>query len=273
MTRSTAFLLKTALFFGLLADIFSMNTFAQKAPKIYYATLSEGVKLYVGPSIQTKALATVAYGSQVTFSNSDVDQLEMVNNPLVINDTRTYWMKVIYNKVKGYVVKNNFASIKPPKENTGKLSDWVNQLSQPIGNKWESGKISESLSESENDNYFSRQIFQNGILLTTTSGFDVNFSETLQIPHTDVLTVYNLIKNIGSFYRILKLNTALPEGNTIVKDSEGNEYKWTILRKTQEGSEDKFLKSIEIIWNNGINNTLSISALGNDIVVFYENTL
>lgn len=113
MTRSTAFLLKTALFFGLLADIFSMNTFAQKAPKIYYATLSEGVKLYVGPSIQTKALATVAYGSQVTFSNSDVDQLEMVNNPLVINDTRTYWMKVIYNKVKGYVVKNNFASIKP----------------------------------------------------------------------------------------------------------------------------------------------------------------
>lgn len=273
MTRSTVFLLKTALFFGFLTNVLSINTFAQKAPKIYYATLSEGVKLYASPSIQANALATVAYGSQVTFSNSDIDQLEMVNNSLVINGTRTYWMKVIYNTVKGYVLKNNFATIKPPKENTGTLSDWVKQLSQPIGNKWENGKISETLSESENDNYFSRQIFQNGMLLTSTSGFDVNFSEALQIPHTDVLTVYNLIKNIGSFYRILKLNTALPEGNTIVKDSEGNVYQWKILRKTQEGSEDKSLKSIEIIWNNGINNTLSISAMGNDIVVFYENTL
>ncbi|PUV26493.1 hypothetical protein [Sphingobacterium athyrii] len=87
MTRSTAFLLKTALFFGFLSNVLSINTFAQKAPKIYYATLSEGVKLYATPSIQADALATVAYGSQVTFSNSDIDQLEMVNNSLVINGT------------------------------------------------------------------------------------------------------------------------------------------------------------------------------------------
>ncbi|WP_104383044.1 SH3 domain-containing protein [Sphingobacterium sp. HMA12] len=273
MTRSTVFLLKKALFVGLLANGLSINTFAQKMPKIYYAILSEGVNLYENPSTQANALTTVAYGSQVTFSNSDIDKLEMVDNPVVVNDTRTYWMKVIYNNVSGYVVKNNFASIKPPEENTGKLSDWIKQLSRPAGNKWESGKISESLSESEHDNYLSRQIFQNGMLLTVTSGYDINFSETLQIPHTDVLTVYNLIKNIRSFYPILKLNTALREENAIVKDNEGNEYKWKISHKAQEESEDKVIKSIEIIWNNGINNTLSISAMGSDVVVFYENTL
>ncbi len=95
----------------------------------------------------------------------------------------------------------------------------------------------------------------------------------MQIPNTNAFAVYNLIQHIGSFKSVFKLNTALREGTSSFKDSEGNEYKWEVLYQEGEGIKDKILKSVVITWNNGNNNTLKISTLGNDIVVFYETTL
>jgi len=273
MASLKTFIHKKTWIFSFLAFVFSLNAFAQQVSKTYYATLSEGVKLYESPSEHAKVLTTVTYGSKVTFNNSDADKLTMLDNSVVVNGARTYWMKVTHNNVKGYVIKDNLATIQPPKENTDKLSDWLKQFAQPFTNKWESGKIAESLSESEDDNYISRQIFQNGILLTVTSGYDVNSSETVQIPNTNIFAVYNLIQHIGSFKSVFKLNTALREGTSSFKDSEGNEYKWEVFYQKGEEIEDKALQSIVITWNNGNNNTLKISTLGNDIVVFYETTL
>lgn len=273
MASLKTFIHKKTWIFSFLAFVFSLNAFAQQVSKTYYATLSEGVKLYESPSEQAKVLTTVAYGSKVTFNNSEVDKLTMLDHSVVVNGARTYWMKVTHNNVKGYVIKDNLATIQPPKENTDKLSDWLKQFAQPFANKWERGKIAEFLSESEHDNYISRQIFQNGILLTVTSGYDVNSSETVQIPNTNVFAVYNLIQHIGSFKSIFKLNTALREGTSSFKDSEGNEYKWEVFYQKGEEIEDKTLQSIVITWNNGNNNTLKISTLGNDIVVFYETAL
>ena len=273
MVSLKTFIHKKTWIFSFLAFVFSLNAFAQQMSKTYYASLSEGVKLYESPSEQANVLTTVTYGSKVTVNNSDVGKLAMLGNSAVINGARTYWMKVTHNNVKGYLIKDNLATIQPPKENTDKLSDWLKQFAQPFANKWESGKISESLSESEYDNYISRQIFQNGMLLTVTSGYDVNSSETVQIPNTNVFAVYNLIQHIGSFKSVFKLNTVLHEGTSSFKDSEGNEYKWEVLYREGEGIKDKILQSVVITWNNGNNNTLKISTLGNDIVVFYETTL
>lgn len=273
MARSIIRFQKKTFLFGFLVFFFiSLDTFAQKVSQTYYATLAEGVKLYKSPSKLENPLATIIYGAKVTSGNSDADKLEIVDNPILENGIRTYWIKVSYNNIQGYVIRDNFSPVKPPAENTDKLSDWAKQVSKPT-TKWETGKIAESLSESENNNYFSRQLFENGMLLTITSGYDVNSSETLQIPYTNVFAIYNLIRNIGSFKSIFRLNTLLQNGTTRFKDAEGNEYKWNVSYQAEGENEESVLKSVEITWNNGVNNTLKISSLGDDTIIFYENTL
>jgi len=66
MASLKTFIHKKTWIFSFLAFVFSLNAFAQQVSKTYYATLSEGVKLYESPSEQAKVLTTVTYGSKVT---------------------------------------------------------------------------------------------------------------------------------------------------------------------------------------------------------------
>ena len=185
---------------------------------------------------------------------------------ITLDGMHTYWVKVTADNKTGYVVDAYVSDYAPPPAAAAGIREWAAATGKPYGKSFY-GKPRVQTLQQDGLSVF-RQLYDNGAVYSEAQGHEY-ICQTLQLPNTSILKVYNCIKLLKDFEDVFKANTTLRRGHYKIPGKGADEgYDWNV--EYEEGGGTSWIKSISIGWSGGGYSTLTIRAAETDVLVSYS---